>query len=670
MIALGLSGGMDLLHMKRPLFSPRNSYHDSAAALVDDGRVVRAIEEERLNRIKHTNKAAVSAIRFCLQSYGIRFSDVDVLVAYGREDHIDALLRRAYLLDVSNPAVSSARELVHETLRAGLDEDIDDAKLVFVPHHLAHAISAYYMSGLSDSLVLTLDGEGDDISGTVFDGCGDDLTMIRGFALPKSLGHFYLAAVRFIGFDFFDEYKVMALAPYGDPSKYRSSFSDLYTLLPDGDYKISREYYSSLYRLAAPRRIGEPLAQIHMDIAAALQEALESIVLHIVNHYRKVVSSRNLCMAGGVAHNCVLAGKILRSGLFDHVFVQPASHDGGCALGAAMYPFVQNSSKISVAASRLEHVYLGTDINEGKTSSELTSQEVWKDFIKLEGRLTSEGVARLMAEGHVVGWVQGRAEFGPRALGNRSILADPRPSSNKDLINELVKKREHYRPFAPVVLEEYVEEYFEVPSTQRQFPFMVFAVNVRPDKRALLGAVTHVDGTARVQTVNRKTNEALWDLIDAFRQQTGVPILLNTSFNNNVEPIVNTVDEAIVCLLTTGLQYLVVGDCVFRKKDWDLACCGGLIPSLPAYVRLVQSRETRSDGSLATGWRLTHTGGRDDARISANTFKVFSEIDGVKTFNQLFTAAGFQHSAKKSATLEEAVNLWSSRLIIMRPSSL
>jgi carbamoyltransferase len=406
--------------------------------------------------------------------------------------------------------------------------------------------------------------------GTVSNG---EFTSIRELGVESSLGLFYTGMTRVIGYDHFDEYKVMGLAPYGDPSRYRDLFKTLYKLAPDGCYQLrpSAPYvaWNSLKTTAefnTLRRKGGEFTQAHMDFAASLQETLEVIAMHVIGWFRENTGKSVLGYAGGVAHNCTLNGKLLLSGMFDDVFVQPAAHDAGTAVGAALYADRLRSGGVNRQARRLDHVLYGNPIPEGDLIEQRLAD--WSVAIRYE-RLqnTAQSAARLIADGAVIGWVQGRSEFGPRALGNRSILADPRPEQNRERINMMIKKREGYRPFAPSVLEESLHEYFEVPAQVRSLPFMIFVVPVRADKQAGLGAITHTDGTARVQTVSREQNSTYWQLIREFGNITGVPMLLNTSFNNNAEPIVESVDDAIACYLTTELTHLVVGDYLVTRRQ-------------------------------------------------------------------------------------------------------
>lgn len=442
MRVVGLSGGLDLVFQNREYLFIPGTCHDSAAVLVEDGHLVAAIEEERLNRIKHTSKGAINALQYCLQSRGIGLKDIDALLYYGSEEACNAWMRNLFYGSRDARPVTTFRELIHNFLRQGLGETIDDRKLGFVHHHLAHAISAYAQSGLSESLVFTIDGAGDGLSGSITYWRGLNYQLLASYPDAKSLGIFYDRVIAMLGYGFTEEYKVMGLAPYGNPGRFRQVFENLYALLPCGDYTLNWNLIESLYSLAPVRKSGEPILQEHKDIAAALQEMLERVVIHILSYYQKLTGTSTLCLAGGVAHNSSLNGKLLYSGLFRDIFVQPASGDSGCAIGAALHPFIEKAGASAPSTAldfaRIEHVFWGTPIGEQEEIG-ATLRE-WQPLINVvyENRIT-ERAAALLADGSVIGWVQGRSELGPRALGNRSILADPRPASNKDLINSMVK---------------------------------------------------------------------------------------------------------------------------------------------------------------------------------------------------------------------------------------
>ena len=643
-------------------------HHDAAAVLVEDGRIVAAIEEERLNRIKHSSAFPLRAAGACLREAGVRLQDVDRVAIAFSEAYADRYFLRRSLENAALP-LGGGRAQVAGLLERGLGGDVTE-RLRFVGHHESHLWSAFQPSGFDSGLAVSIDGVGESLSGAVATFQGSRLDLLRELPVRKSLGFYYRACITMVGYTRFDEYKVMGLAPYGDPARYADLFAETYRLLPGGDYDVLPDDALVLLMEDAglarhARRKGEPFTQAHRDFSAALQQALERIVFHVLSHYREATGARSLCLAGGVAHNCSMNGRIAYSGLFDRVWVQPAAHDAGNALGAALA--VLHDEGAPLASAPLRQVYLGVGIpDDGGVEGELRR---WGGLIGFErcGDVAAE-TARLLAGGAVVGWVQGRSEFGPRALGNRSILADPRPAENKDRINAMVKKREGYRPFAPSARLERAGDFFELPASVAEFPFMTFALRVRPEARALLGAVTHVDGTARVQTVARDTSPRYWALLRAFEELTGVPVLLNTSFNNHAEPIVDSVDEAVACFLTTGLDALVVGDHLVRKRGGGAAgeALAVLSPSLPTSRKLVM----RTGPEGARGYELESTGsrwfGETAAAVSADAFAVLWAADGVRTLGELLDVRGMDDGGRR-AVLDEMAELWSRRAVVLRP---
>ncbi|MGM4954190.1 carbamoyltransferase family protein [Bradyrhizobium barranii] len=665
MLCLGLSGGLDRVY-ENPLELPNTFLHDGAAVLVKDGRVIAAVEEERLNRIKHSNKLPSSAIEYCLAAAGVELRDVDRIAFYATEAYCNAMLERLF---ISQPEISiplNANLLLRHLLAAEFGTEIDPSRVSFVGHHQAHAVSALAMSGFEESLVLAIDGCGDFLSGLLAVGSGTQMTELATFPENNSLGLFYLETIRYLGYGLFDEYKVMGLAPYGDPARYRELFAQFYELSENGGYRVHLDRIGpALLRNIEVRRKGMPFTQQHRDVSASLQEALERIVFHILRHYRESTGMKRLCLAGGVAHNCTLNGKLLYSGLFEDIFVQPAAHDAGCALGAAL--MVSNEAGQPAPRERLQAVYWGPDVG-GDDSIE---QELkgWAGHLEIER--TADVAARAaewIADGAVIGWVQGRSEFGPRALGNRSILADPRPAANKDRINAMVKKRESYRPFAPSVLEEDAGAFFELPDGRAEYPFMNFVVRVRESKRALLGAITHIDGTARLQTVSRTSNAAYWELIHAFKSRTGVPILLNTSFNNNAEPIVDSVADAITAFLSTELDGLVVGSFLVKKRATTLESWTALAVSLPPHVSLyrVRAHAGRERQETVCEIRMGHSS-HDSVRVSHDLFDMLMQIEKEAVVGDLL-AGVTSDGTRREALVNELRGLWDQRRIRLRPS--
>ncbi|HXQ71951.1 MAG TPA: carbamoyltransferase C-terminal domain-containing protein [Pyrinomonadaceae bacterium] len=675
MIVLGVHGGPKRDHEDNRIGF---AMHDSAALLLRDAQVLSAIEEERLNRIKHTNCFPVSAIKYCLNENRMTLADVDYIAINCAEHIMDIIAKRNFLANARLKGPVNGRSYLAYLFAREFDIDVTQ-KIRFCRHHVAHAWSAYAPSGYDSSLILVLDGDGDNLSGMVLSVDGNKMTKIWEYGLEQSLGNFYTDMIALLGYSRFDEYKVMGLAPYGNPEKYGRLFEKFYRLLPAGNYQILDPNMIMMRLIETgivdkARRKGEPFNETHKDLAAALQVTLEKIVFHVLNHFQKETRQKRLCFAGGVAHNCTLNGKILYSDLFDDVFVQPAAHDAGSALGAAISVFYDESS--AHRPQKLQHLFYGTEVGNGtRPADEIeTVLSRWGDFLSFEkvDDITVR-TAQLLGEGSVVGWVQGRSEFGPRALGNRSILADPRPASNKLQINQMVKKREEYRPFAPSVLEESLADYFEVPSTRAEYPFMIFVLNVREQFRELLGAITHIDGTARIQTVSRQTNPKYWALINEFQKLTGVPILLNTSFNNNAEPIVDSVEDAIVCYLTTGLHYLVIGDYLARKKEIDSghAALETLAPGLPNSRRLVKRKGQTEGGGVNSVFEIegtmSHFFARTVIEVSPDVFSILMDADGKKSLKELIEENGIDDNHRRARVREEMFDLWTQRIIILRP---
>jgi carbamoyltransferase len=557
--------------------------HDAAAAIVVDGELVACAAEERFTRVKHGLNMAGNpllprhAIAYCLGAAGVPAEDVDVVAHYcdftaARVDERLSLLA-PYLPDGDAECVARAYRDVYETMMsgavvAGQFEKLTGAApkaFVPVPHHVAHAASAYLASGFGESVILTIDGAGEVESSLLAVGREGSIQPVRYYALPTSLGTLYLIVTVFLGFrSLDDEYKVMGLSAYGDPGRYRSFFDRVVQLTEDGGYSTEAiadpDFGAALVdALGPPRTRGDAIKQRHADVAAALQRAVEGAVLHVLRHARAELGLSDLCLAGGVALNCAMNGAIARSGLFRRIFVQPAGSDEGCAVGAALHAGAGARS----GGVPWTHTYFGPGFTDAEVEAALEragDRVEWSQSADPAARAASE-----IARGRVHGWFQGRMEFGPRALGNRSILADPRDAGMRDRLNRKVKRREPFRPFAPAVLEDEAGAWFDMgPMTSS--PFMLFTFDVRDAVRGLLPAVTHVDGTARVQTVSREVNPLFWRVIDVFKSLTGVPVLLNTSFNVRNEPIVCTPDDALRCFLSTDIDSMTIGRCFVEKR--------------------------------------------------------------------------------------------------------
>ena len=584
---IGLSGFDNAVTFKRSRFPnlERRAYRiaqgfDSAAVMLRDGEVDFAVAEERLTHEKATGGFPLRSIRACLSHSGLVAADVDqVAHCFRYEPSIELLALEPFYRDQFAEVYD--RQLLVRSLGTHFP-GVDWAdKLVSVPHHLAHAASAFYQSGFSESLVLVSDGMGETESMTVFAASGGGFEPLAQVPAFHSLGVLYSVFTLYLGFDFnMDEYKVMGLAPYGDRRKYFAEVMELVRLKDDGTYVIplfgqdrtleEKETHSGAIQALAekfgpPRSPDGEMEQRFKDLAAAIQAVLQTVQLHVLRHFSNQTGLENLCMAGGVALNCTNNGVVQRSRLFKRVFVQPAAGDDGAALGAALY--VQHARDPNTAAPRISAPLWGPAYDHDEVREALAGRaEVNAVPFESFDALAVDAAKRL-AHGEIIGWFQGNMEFGPRALGNRSILADPRPDDMRNRVNMLIKKREGFRPFAPAVVAERAAEYFELdPGDEETYAHMLFVVPVRPAYRPQLPAITHVDGTARVQTVTSETNPRFYGVLKAFEAEAGLPILLNTSFNVKGQPIVCTPTEAIDTFLAAQLDALVLGDFMVTRS--------------------------------------------------------------------------------------------------------
>jgi carbamoyltransferase len=542
---------------------------DAAAALLIDGKLVAAAGQERFSGKKHTGDFPIDAIHYCLAEAGISISAIDE-IAHGFDYAPYANLYACDAISAELYRRVFSREALIEQVRRDLPGFAAD-RLHQVGHHLAHAASAAYTSGWEECLILVNDAMGEVDSLSVYDFHGRVLEKIRGVGANDSIGILYSLVTLHLGFDFnSDEYKIMGLAPYGDPARYRKFFAEAVELCPGGTIRIpllklnqsreERENYTAsrayLDQHLIPRRApGQSLNSDHEDVAAALQECLERAVMHIAGHFGQQTELRRLALAGGVALNCTANGKLTRSGIFDEVYIQPVAGDDGVALGAALY---RASLRQAIPNRRFAVPLFGPRYSEAEVEAALGSfagKIHWTRFHSLDE--TCAAAAQLIAAGRVVAWSRGRMEYGPRALGNRSILADPGHPEMRDRINAMVKKREAFRPFAPACAVEEAPRWFEV-AADASFPYMISTVNVRPEMRTQLPAVTHVNGSARLQTVSREDNPEFHALLVAVGKTTGRQMLLNTSFNVKGQPIVNRPEEAIATFLATGIEDLFV----------------------------------------------------------------------------------------------------------------
>lgn len=576
-----------------------NAYHaDAAACLIKDGKLVAAIEEERIRRIKHWAGFPSESIKFCLGYAGIRIRDIDH-IAISRDPKANYWKKILFVLKARPSLKLLWNRFVNKGKVAGLKEElakafyIDEtalkAKLHNVEHHRAHLASAFFVSPFNEAALLSIDGMGDFTSTMWGKGKDTKFEVLGSINYPHSIGFFYTAITQYLGFNRFgDEYKIMGLAAYGKPN-FIKEMKEIVHMESDGtrpelaeglfklnlDYflhskgevnmaweggypELSKLYSSKLEVLFGPaRKENEELSEKHKDIAASAQAIYEEVFLSLLNKLHKETNSANLCFAGGTAQNSLANGKIFTHSPFKEVFIQPAGYDAGGALGAAYYVWNQVLGK--ERGEVMTNAYLGPEYHLGEIETALKQNNL--AYKVLEDDALFKETAKHLANGEVIGWFQGRTEWGPRALGNRSILANPARPDMKDILNLKIKKRESFRPFAPSILEECVGEYF---TQTYPVPFMEKVYEIKLEKRAQIPAVTHNDGTGRLQTVSKKDNPIYWKLINAFREITGVPMLLNTSFNEN-EPIVNKLQEAIDCFLRTQMDVLVLGNCIITR---------------------------------------------------------------------------------------------------------
>jgi carbamoyltransferase len=588
-------------------------YHDSAAALIDNGRIVAAAQEERFTRRKFDAAYPRLAIDYCLNEAGTRLKDLDYVVFYDKPFLKFERLLETYL-SFSPRGFTSFRmalplwlreKLFQKSLLAGelkaVEPDFNwQKRLLFCEHHLSHAASAFYPSPFEQAVVLTLDGVGEWTTTAAAIGNGKDLSIHKEIHFPHSLGLFYSAFTYYTGFKVNSgEYKLMGLAPYGTPRYTQLIRDNLIDLKADGSFRLNLDYFSYCTGLTMtnerfhslfggpPRDPDSLLEQKQMDIAASLQVVLEDAVLRLTRGLARETRMQNLCLAGGVALNCVANGKILRDGTFRNIWIQPAAGDAGGALGAALAAYHLHAAQSRTVCNALDEMggaYLGPQFSQAEIESRLKNANA--RFITVDRNAMLDLTAEALAEGKAIGWFQGRMEFGPRALGNRSIIADPRSPTMQKTLNLKVKYRESFRPFAPSVLREHVADWFELDIDS---PYMLLVASIAGSKKrtmtaaedALFGinklnvlrssipAVTHVDYSARVQTVHRETNPLYHELIARFHALTACPVLVNTSFNVRGEPIVCTPEDAFRCFMGTDIDLLVVGNAVLYKEDQD-----------------------------------------------------------------------------------------------------
>jgi carbamoyltransferase len=588
-------------------------YHDSAAALVQDGRIAAAAQEERFTRTKHDAGFPSNAIAYCLKQAGLKGSDVDLVVFYDKpflkferllETYVAFAPRGFKSFRTAMPIWVGEKLFQKDMLKKALTdcdpELADPKKLLFTEHHFSHAASAFYPSPYDEAAVLTMDGVGEWATSSVAIGRGSELQITKEIHFPHSLGLLYSAFTYYTGFKVNSgEYKVMGLAPYGEPRFAKAIFDKLIDVKPDGSFRLDLSYFDYCTGLTMtngkfddlfggpPRGAEELLTPKHMDLAASIQAVTEEIVLRMARALRSETGMKNLCLAGGVALNCVANGKVQQEGIFDGIWVQPAAGDAGGALGAALSAYhlhLRKAREIRNTPDAMSGAYLGPDFSQQEIEQRLTAAGA--KFSVVEPDALIDLTANALAQEQAVGWFQGRMEFGPRALGGRSILGDPRSPSMQKTLNLKVKYRESFRPFAPSILREDVSDWFELDVDS---PYMLLVAPVKKERQrpmtqaeeALFGidklnvarseipAVTHVDYSARVQTVHEQTNPQYHALIKRFKALTGCPVLVNTSFNVRGEPIVCTPEDAFRCFMGTDIEILAIGNCFLRKQDQD-----------------------------------------------------------------------------------------------------
>ncbi len=588
-------------------------YHDSAACILKDGKIIAAAQEERFSRKKHDQRYPQKAIEFVLKYADLKLSEVDHIVFFEKPFLKFERLLETYVAFAPKGFVSFAKampiwikeklfqkNLLFNKLKEHDQNYISDKNIFFSDHHLSHAASAFFPSPFEEAVILTADGVGEWATTTVAVGKNNNLEIKKEIHFPHSLGLLYSAFTYYTGFKVNSgEYKLMGLAPYGKPI-YVDKIKRLIDIKDDGTFRLDQRYFNyatgltmtnnkfnDLFGKKNRNPKNEKITEFHMDIAASIQKVTEDIIIKLVKSIREEYNIKNLCLAGGVALNCVANGKIIQEKIFENIWIQPAAGDAGGSLGAALalWHIEQKNQRIVNLDDDMNGSYLGNEFNQEEIEKELTS--IGANFETLEYNDLVNRTSDVLSYEKAVGWFQGRMEFGPRALGGRSILGDPRSDKMQKNLNLKVKYRESFRPFAPSVLKEDSSEWFDINVDS---PYMLLVANINPKKkiemtseqkklfgidklnikRSDIPAVTHVDYSARIQTVNNKTNKRFYDLISKFKDKTGCPVIVNTSFNVRGEPIVCTPTDAFNCFMGTELDYLVIGNCFLDKKNQNL----------------------------------------------------------------------------------------------------
>ena len=585
-------------------------YHDSAAAIVLDGKIIAAAQEERFTRVKHDSSFPNNAVEFVLKFSNLKLSDVDHIVFFEKpflkferllETYV-AFAPRGFAQFTKAMPIWLRDKLFQKkmllNLLKGIDNNFkDENKIFFSEHHLSHAASAFYPSPFNEAVILTADGVGEWATTTVAVGKGNELNIQKEIHFPHSLGLLYSAFTYYTGFKVNSgEYKLMGLAPYGEPKYYRQIRDNLIDIKEDGSFRLNQDFFNyatgltmtnnkfhNLFGMKPRNSQQEKITQFHMDVAASIQKITEDVMIALTISLRKEFNIPNSCLAGGVALNCVANGKILKKEIFNNIWIQPAAGDAGGSLGAALafWHIEQNQERKILKTDEMQGSYLGPMFSQEEIEKKLQDLGAKFEILSEENliRKTSEDLCK----GNVIGWFQGRMEFGPRALGARSILGDPRSTSMQKNLNLKIKYRESFRPFAPSVMREDLSEWFEMDCDS---PYMLLVSDVLKSKRRLMTkdeeslfgidklnvkrsdipAVTHVDYSARIQTVHKETNAKYYKLLSEFKKKTGCPILVNTSFNVRGEPIVNTPEDAFNCFMGTELDVLAIGNCYLNKE--------------------------------------------------------------------------------------------------------
>ena len=585
-------------------------YHDSAACILKDGKIIAAAQEERFSRKKHDQRYPQKAIEFVLKYADLKLSEVDHIVFFEKPFLKFERLLETYVAFAPKGFISFAKampiwikeklfqkNLLFNKLKEHDQNYISDKNIFFSDHHLSHAASAFFPSPFEEAVILTADGVGEWATTTVAVGKNNNLEIKKEIHFPHSLGLLYSAFTYYTGFKVNSgEYKLMGLAPYGKPI-YVDKIKQLIDIKDDGTFRLDQRYFNyatgltmtnnkfnDLFGKKNRNPKNEKITEFHMDIAASIQKVTEDIIIKLVKSIREEYNIKNLCLAGGVALNCVANGKIIQEKIFENIWIQPAAGDAGGSLGAALalWHIEQKKQRVVNLDDDMNGSYLGNEFNQEEIEKELTS--IGANFETLEYNDLVNRTSDVLSYEKAVGWFQGRMEFGPRALGGRSILGDPRSDKMQKNLNLKVKYRESFRPFAPSVLKEYSSEWFDINVDS---PYMLLVANINPKKkiemtseqkklfgidklnikRSDIPAVTHVDYSARIQTVNNKTNKRFYDLISMFKDKTGCPVIVNTSFNVRGEPIVCTPTDAFNCFMGTELDYLVIGNCFLDKKE-------------------------------------------------------------------------------------------------------